>query len=165
MQSEAAAPARLSSSSFSSEAGTQQGAATTATAAGRDQGGGSITDGFTGLLSSAAAAVAQQLGATGYFGAAEASSSEAEERSLGGAEAVPEPGPWQLRCAVVSNLIFHIDVMAGWTYAFQVGSCSLLVALGLAFRSSAAADCSIAFAGGPSMFSTPCAACRPRAVT
>lgn len=30
------------------------------------------------------------------------------------------PASWQLRCAVVNNLVFHIDVMAGWTYAFQV---------------------------------------------
>ncbi|PRW56831.1 cell division [Chlorella sorokiniana] len=125
--SQAAQPARLSSSSFSSEAGTQYGSATAA--AEREQGGSSLTGGLSGLLSSAAAAVAQQLGATGYFGGAAATAVEQEEEedSSGVAEPSPEPGPWQLRCAVVSNLIFHIDVMAGWTYAFQTAGCNVTV--------------------------------------
>ena len=133
VQSRSAAPARLSSSSFSPEAGSQQGAAaTTATAAAaRDQGSGSFTEGITGLLTSAASAVAQQLGATRYFGNADGAAAETEDLTTAVSQPPPKPGPWQLRCAVVSNLIFHIDVMAGWTYAFQVGQlpCTVAVAL------------------------------------
>lgn len=68
--------------------------------------------GLTGLLTSAAVAVAQQLGGSYFTGAGAEEAAPSRPR-------VP-PGKWQMRCAVVNNLIFHIDVMAGWTHAFQV---------------------------------------------
>lgn len=69
----------------------------------------SAASGITSLLSSAATAVAQQL------------SSGAESLGFGGGSGSSGGTPkWQLRCAVVNNLMFHIDVAAGWAYAFQV---------------------------------------------
>jgi hypothetical protein len=90
---------------------------------------GATAGGLSGLLSSAAASVAGQLGGGAFAATAAPRRGLPPPTPAGGSRSAAAAGDtfgaapaWRLRCAVVNNLIFHIDVMAGWAYAFQVNS-------------------------------------------
>ncbi|KAL4439721.1 hypothetical protein ABPG75_002722 [Micractinium tetrahymenae] len=120
----------LSTSSFS---GTdQQGA----------DGAQPIDNAFEEVFTSAAATLGEQLVADGFSvrqqpppSPPRATSGKAGHAAAAVLPVPPQPPPsppappakWGLRCAVVNNLVFHIDVMAGWTYAFQSAGCDVTV--------------------------------------
>lgn len=142
---------------------------------------------LTEVFTSAAAALGEQLVADGFSVRQQpppmplrpyrAAGSAAA--ATGPAPPAPPPSPpapparWQLRCAVVNNLVFHIDVMAGWTYAFQVLACSTALACGRVAATVAAwplrllqSRCigraaSVLLNGGPrvAVLPSPCAVC------
>lgn len=117
---------------------------------GSNSGGAAVANGtFAALFSTAAAAVAEQLSADGFplhhqsqpkathkaadgeggvlargsssnSSSSVAGNSEEGRSNIGLPSRHAVPAKWWLRCAVVNNLLFHIDVMAGWAYAFQV---------------------------------------------